>query len=268
VPVGSGQIFRDAQSSGASCPVCPELVVVPAGTFTMGSPTSEPEREGWIKGIESPQVRVTVPVPFAVARYAVTFDQWDTCVSEGGCGGHRPSDNGWGRGNRPVIHVSWIDAKAFIDWLSRKTGRTYRLLTDAEREYVARAGTTTPYWFGTRITTNDANYDGNYVYAGGGEKGPYRERTVAVDSFRPNAWGLFNVHGNVWEWNEDCWHDSYNGHSGRSEARLTGDCTRRGRRGGAWIGVPWAIRGAHRAYAEVTERKPEIGFRVARNLGN
>ncbi len=265
---GSSEFFRDALPGGATCAQCPQMVVVPSGTFSLGSPINEPEREGWKKGNESPQVRVSIAQPFAVARYAVTFDEWTACVSDGACGGYRPNDNGWGRGNRPVINVSWIDAKGYIDWLSKKTGRPYRLLTDAEREYATRAGTTTPFWFGTRITVNDANYDGNYVYAGGGEKGEYRERTVSVDSFRPNAWGLFNVHGNVWEWVEDCWQDNHQGHSGAAAARLNGDCTKRTRRGGAWIGVPWAIRAAHRADAEVTDRKNEIGFRVARNLGN
>ncbi|MFM9942434.1 MAG: SUMF1/EgtB/PvdO family nonheme iron enzyme [Hyphomicrobiaceae bacterium] len=268
VPAGSGQFFRDPLQGGATCPQCPQMVVVPAGSFSLGSAVSEPEREGWKKGVESPQVRISIPQPFAVARYAVTFDEWNACTSDGGCGGYQPPDDGWGRGNRPVIHVSWIDAKGYIAWLARKTGRPYRLLSDTEREYVTRAGTTTPFWFGTRITVNDANYDGNYVYAGGGEKGQYRERTVPVDSFRANPWGLFNVHGNVWEWVEDCWQLTHQNHPGTAAPRVTGDCTERTRRGGAWIGVPWAIRAAHRANGEVTLRKNEIGFRVARDLGN
>lgn len=268
VPAGSGEFFRDPQVGGATCPQCPQMVVVPSGSFTLGSQASEPEREGWKKGVESPPIRVTVPQPFAVGRYSVTFEEWAACVNDGGCSNYQPADSGWGRGNRPVINVSWIDAKGYVDWLSRKTGRPYRLLTDTEREYVTRAGTSTPFWFGSRITVNDANYDGNYIYAGGGERGVYRERTVPVDNFRPNPWGLYNVHGNVWEWVEDCWQETHQGHPGTTAPRLTGDCTQRGRRGGAWIGVPWAIRSAHRAYASVTERKNEIGFRVARNLGN
>lgn len=268
VPAGSGQTFRDSLVGGASCPQCPLLVVAPPGSYLIGSPTNEPEREGWQKDVESPQIRVTVSQPFAVGRYAVTFDEWTACVNDGACGGHRPSDNGWGRGNRPVINVSWIDAKGYVDWLTRKTGRPYRLLSDTEREYVARAGTTTPFWFGNSITINDANYDGNYIYEGGGELGAFRNQTVPVDSFRPNPWGLYNVHGNVWEWVEDCWQPSHRGHNGTTAPRLEGDCTKRGRRGGAWLGVPWAVRAAHRADGQVTDRMNEIGFRVARNIGN
>ena len=117
---------------------------------------------------------------------------------------------GWGRGKRPVINVNWDDAKAYVAWLSRKTGKTYRLLSEAEREYVTRAGTTTPFWWGSSISTSQANYDGNYTY-GSGSKGEYRQKTMPVDSFQPNPWGLYQVHGNVWEWTEDCWNDSYNG---------------------------------------------------------
>ena len=105
--------------------------------------------------------------PFAVGRFAITFEEWDACVADGGCNGHRPSDEGWGRGRRPVINVSWDDAKAYVAWLSRKTGKSYRLLTEAEREYVARAGTTTPFWWGSSISTGQANYDGKDAYAGG-----------------------------------------------------------------------------------------------------
>jgi hypothetical protein len=123
------------------CPDCPEMVVVPSGTFTMGSPSNELERAG-----EENQVQVSIASPFAVGRFAVTFAEWDACAAAGGCRRYMPNDEGWGRGKRPVIHVSWDDAKAFAAWLSQKTGKTYRLLSDSEREYVARAGTTTPFW--------------------------------------------------------------------------------------------------------------------------
>ena len=130
--------------------------------------------------------------------------------ADGGCNRYTPSDEGWGRGRRPVINVSWDDAKAYVGWLSRKTGKTYRLLSEAEREYVTRAGTTTPFWWGTSISTQQANYNGNYTY-GTGATGVSRRQTVLVDSFQPNPWGLYQVHGNVWEWTEDCWHDNYSG---------------------------------------------------------
>jgi len=121
----------------------------------------------------------------AVVRYAVTFDEWDACVADGGSNGYEPADGGWGRGKRPVINVNWHDANAYTAWLLRKTGKTYRLLSEAEREYVTRAGTTTPFWWGYSITPKQANYDGNNTYAGGGSKGEYRQRTVSVDSFEP-----------------------------------------------------------------------------------
>ena len=194
-----GGKFRD-------CGECPEMVVVPSGSFMMGSPGGE-ERRG---DDEGPRHRVRIDYRFGVGIYEVTFAQWDACVSAGGCGGYRPDDRGWGRGNRPVMRVSWDDAQLYVRWLSQITGKTYRLLSESEWEYVARAGTTTPFHFGSTISTDQANYDGNYTY-GGGRKGVYREKTISVGSFRANAWGLYDVHGNVWEWVGDCWNDSYTG---------------------------------------------------------
>ena len=135
------------------CANCPEMVVVPAGSFTMGSPTSEPERSAE----EGPQHMVTIARPFAVGRFEVTFDEWDACVADGGCNGYKPSDEGWGRGRRPVINVSWDDAKAYVAWLSKKTGKSYRLLSGAEYEYAMRAGTQTAYPWGNTVGTNNAN---------------------------------------------------------------------------------------------------------------
>jgi formylglycine-generating enzyme required for sulfatase activity len=129
------------KDSFKECAQCPEMVVVPAGSFTMGSPDSE---EGRIEE-EGPQHRVTFGRSFGVGKFAVTFEEWDACVADGGCNGYKPSDAGWGRGRRPAINVSWDDAKAYVGWLSRKTGKTYRLLSEAEREYATRAGTTTPF---------------------------------------------------------------------------------------------------------------------------
>jgi formylglycine-generating enzyme required for sulfatase activity len=159
----------------------------------MGSPSDEPER--WMD--HEDQVRVTIRKPFAVGRFAVTFDEWDQCVADGGCGGYTPSDRGWGRGRRPVISVSWDDAQKYLSWISDKTGKPYRLLSEAEREHVTRAGTTTPFWWGNTITPRQANYDTDRADA-------TSKKTVPVDSFAPNPWGLYNVHGNVSEWTEDC----------------------------------------------------------------
>jgi formylglycine-generating enzyme required for sulfatase activity len=246
------------------CPDCPEMVVVPAGSFTMGSPASEPQRYG--DGDEA-QVRVSVSAPFAVGRYAVTFDEWDACVADGGCNGYKPADEGWGRGKHPVIKVNWVDAKAYAAWVSGKTGKTYRLLSEAEREYVARAGTTTPFWWGSSITPGQANYDGSAdPYKGGGSKGEYRKRTVPVDSFEPNPWGLYQVHGNVWEWTEDCWNDSNTGNPGNGSVRTTGDCSRRVVCGGSWYSYPQFLRSAIRHWVTAHYRGYTLGFRLARTL--
>jgi formylglycine-generating enzyme required for sulfatase activity len=247
------------------CDKCPEMIAVPFSRFTrdetMGSPSDEPER-----GPDETQVQVTMARPFAVGRYAVTFDEWDACVAAGGCGGYKPSDSGWGRGRRPVINVSWDDAQKYVVWLNQKTGRTYRLLSEAEREYVTRAGTMTPFWWGWSITPKQANYDGDLRYEGGGIKGEFRQQTTPVDSFEPNPWGLYNVHGNVWEWTQDCWNDSNTGNAGDGKARTSGDCVRRVVRGGAWISTPGDLRAARRSGSAADNRSVIVGFRVARTL--
>ena len=162
------------------CDTCPEMVVVPAGSFMMGSPASEEDRSPH----EGPQHRVTFRPAFAVGKFAVTFDEWDACVADGGCNGYRPKDEGWGRGKRPVINVSWNDAKAYVAWLSRKTGKTYRLLSEAEREYVTRAGTTTPFWWGSSISTSQANYDGMPSTAAARRVSTGRRRCRSIPSSR------------------------------------------------------------------------------------
>jgi len=250
---GSGESFKD-------CPDCPEMVVVPAGSFRMGSLDSEPERESY----ESPQHRVAIAKPFAVGRFAVTFAEWDACVNAGGCA-YIPDDQGWGRGDRPLVNVNWDDAKTYVKWLSNKTGKEYRLLSEAEREYAARAGSTTPFWWGSSITPEQANYDGNYVY-NGDRKGEYRQKTLPVKSFRPSPWGLYQVHGNVYEWAEDCWHGNYEGARADGSAWTAGDCKYRVIRGGAWYFSPGGLRAAYRAWAVPTDRFRSYGFRLARTL--
>jgi formylglycine-generating enzyme required for sulfatase activity len=260
VTPGSGQSFIDRLADGQPCPQCPEMVVAPAGNFEMGSPTDEPGRQ---EG--ETQIPVEIARPFAVGKFAVTFDQWDACVADGGCNGYKPSDRRSGRGNRPVINVNWSDANAFAQWLSRKTGKTYRLLSEAEHEYVTRASTTTPFWWGRSITPKQANYNGNYTY-NGGTKGEYRAQTVPVDSFEANPWGLFNVHGNVWEWTADCWNDSNIGNPGNGSARTTGVCTRRVVRGGSCYIDPQNVRAASRGGSSTVIRVNDLGFRLARTL--
>ena len=253
-PLKSKDVFKE-------CEQCPEMVVVPAGSFMMGSPSDEKERDA----DEGPQHQVTFAKQFAVGRFSVTFAEWDACVSDGGCNGYRPSDEGWGRDRRPVINVSWDDAKVYVAWLSRKTGKTYRLLSEAEREYVTRARTQTPFWWGASITTRQANYDGNYAY-NGGPKGEYRQRTLPVDTFEPNPWGLRQVHGNLWEWVEDCYANSYVGAPSDGSAWVTGDCSRRVLRGGSWLVNPWDLRSARRNWYYSNFRFNFYGFRVARTL--
>jgi formylglycine-generating enzyme required for sulfatase activity len=252
---GTGQFFKD-------CPACPEVVLAPSGSFSMGSPESEPGRTN----DEGPQHRVTFAKPFAVGRFAVTFAEWDACVAGGGCGGYKPSDEGWGRADRPVINVNRDDAQAYVKWLSKKTGRHYRLLSEAEREYVTRAGKQSPFWWGASISPEQANYDGKYTY-NGGSKGEYRGRTLPVKSFDPNPWGLYQVHGNVWEWVEDCWVDNYNGAPSDGSAWTTGECGSRVLRGGSWNAYPQYLRAAyHGIYFSGSGprvRSNDRGFRVA-----
>ena len=244
------------------CEACPELVVVPSGSFTMGSPETE-----WGRfNNEGPQRRVTIAEPFAVGVYEVTFGEWDACVSEGGCNGYQPHGEGWGRGVHPVINVSWDDARAYVQWLSQRTGKRYRLLSESEWEYVARAGTMEPFHTGETISADQANYDSSYTY-GSGQKGRYRGRTVQVGTFSPNAFGLHEVHGNVWEWTQDCWNEDYTGAPTDSRARETGECEQRVVRGGSWGDVPWLLRSADRGNNEPGIRDPKIGFRIARTLG-
>ncbi len=243
------------------------MVVVPAGSFRMGLPASEPDWEDtWLKRTKGPLLQVVIARAFAVGKFAITFDEWDACVARGGCNGYRPGDEGWGRGNRPIIKVNWDDAKAYASWLSAKTGKTYRLLSEAEREYVTRAGTTTPFWWGSSIAPTQANYDGGATPYSGGLKGEYRRRTVPVDSFSANPWGLYNVHGNVWEWTEDCWNDSHAGNAGNGSARTTGDCSVRVLRGGAWSNNPSALRAGIRLWSFSIDRSVHFGFRLARTI--
>ena len=243
-----GEVFRD-------CTDCPEMVVVPEGSFTMGSPPDEPER--WDD--EGPRHRVTIPRPFAVGRFEVTFAQWDACLRAGGCS-HPPGDEGWGRANRPAINVSWNDAREYVDWLSARTGRQYRLLTEAEWEYVARAWTQTRYYWGDEPEQGRANC-GQCGGRWGGAK------TAPPASFPPNGFGLFDMLGNVWEWVEDCGHPNYSGAPSDASAWLQpGDCRLRMLRGGSWEDTASRTRSAIRYWEFADTRRNVIGFRVAGTL--
>jgi formylglycine-generating enzyme required for sulfatase activity len=243
------------------CDDCPEMVVIPAGSFTMGSPQSEPVRSE----NEGPQHVVRFEQTFSAGKFAVTFADWDACLADGGCNAYRPDDHGWGRGRRPVINVSWDDANAYAAWLSRKTGKNYRLLSEAEREYVTRAGATTPFWWGATISPQLANYNGNYAY-GDGPTGENRGRTLPVDSFQSNPWGLYQLQGNVNEWTQDCWHDDYIAAPSDGSAWTSGNCEFRVSRGGSWYSFPALVRAARRNRDYTDLRSILVGFRVARTL--
>jgi formylglycine-generating enzyme required for sulfatase activity len=261
----SSEVFWDIEGG-------PEMVVVPAGKFIMGSPDDEPDRFE----SEGPQHEVTFAQPFAVGRHAVTRGEFAAFVNATS----RKTDDRWRNpgfkqdDSHPVVCVSWDDAEAYASWLAEVTGRPYRLLTEAEWEYVARAGTTTPFWWDSSITPAQANYDGNYVYEGGGSKGEYRRGTVPVGSFDPNPWGLYNVHGNVWEWCEDTWHDNYKGAPSdgsawlpkRTGRRRSNQSSSRVVRGGAWDDDPRFLRAAYRYRYHTELRDDYCGFRLGRTL--
>ena len=245
-----GQTFRDSLRNGGQGP---EMVVVPAGSFMMGCVSGR----DWVSC--QPAHRVTMEQPFAVGQYEVTFAEWDACVAGGGCQGYRPGDEGWGRGRQAVIHVSWDDAQAYVTWLSDQTGKTYRLLSEAEWEYVARAGTTTQYWWGDEIGRNRANCDGC------GSQWDDKQ-TAPVGSFAENGWGVRDVHGNVWEWVQDCGNGSYAGAPNDGRAWESGDCGRRVLRGGSWFDNPRVLRSANRGRSAADSRFYHFGFRIAQSL--
>jgi len=253
LPIGA--VFQDS-------PFAPEMVVVPAGTFMMGTTPEymaglaerhRNEYREWVKK-EGPQHAVSIAQPFAVGRFAVTFDEWDMFVANSESM-HNHDDECWGRGRRPVINVSWGNASAYAQWLTGTTGKPYRLLSEAEWEYCCRAGTTTAYSTGDQITHKQAAFDRS-------------EGTVEVGSYPANAWGLYEMHGNVWEWCRDKWHDSYDGvvpsDGSAWESGAKGDI--RIVRGGSWNSNPQYLRSAFRYSIVSGFRKSDHGFRVARTL--
>jgi formylglycine-generating enzyme required for sulfatase activity len=232
---------------------CPEMIVVQAGAFAMGSPVTEPDRGAG----KDPQHKVMIAMPFAVSKFDVTFADWDACVWLGGC--PPVGDSRFGRGAKPVINVSWEDAQHYVEWLSKFTGQPYRLLTEAEWEYAARAGTTTAYYWGEEIGEGNANCDGC------GSEWDNRE-TPPVGSFKPNPFGLYDMAGNVWQWVEDCYHDNYDDAPADGSAWTSGDCSLRVVRGGSWDNGPQNLRAAVRIRSTDDDRDDVVGFRLARTL--
>ena len=231
------------------CAVCPEMVRVPAGSFTMGSPSSETGRSR----DEVPQHRVTISKDFAVGKFEVTYAEWDACAADGGCNGYKPPDQGWGRGTHPVVNVSWNNAQAYIAWLRRKTAKPYRLLSESEWEYVARAATVSAFYWGARASPASAKYNAS-------------NGTATVGSYAPNSFGLYDMSGNVSEWASDCLNNSYEGAPADGSAWTTGNCDLHALRGGAWNSGPNNLRSANRDWDAAGFRVNRNGFRVARGL--
>ena len=241
-----GETFSDALSSGGEGP---EMVVIPAGRFRMGCTSGQDCYDE-----EFPVHEVTIPQAFAVSKYAVTFEDYDRFTYP-----NRVDDEGWGRGRRPVINVSWDDAQDYVAWLSRQTGQTYRLLSEAEWEYVARAGSSTAYSWGDDIGSNRANCDGCSSQWD-------NSQTAPVGSFSANAFGVHDMHGNVWEWVEDCWNDNYAGAPSDGSAWRAANCSVGVWRGGGWLTFPGGLRSANRVWSSTGTRAHYNGFRVARTL--
>ncbi len=269
VPGPGSRVFRD-------CPHCPEMAVIPAGRFVMGSPT-------WNAGPfdgDGPPRFVTIAYDFAIGVYEVTFDEWQACTDGGGCGGRVPPDHGWGRGRRPVTEVSWDDAHVYARWLSAETGETYRLPTEAEWEYAARAGTRTPRYWGDSEAEQCRHANGWDREYGGTPRGrQLREQfglttascsdgqgegTAPVGSYEPNAFGLYDVIGNLAEWTEDCWNANYADAPDDGGAWSPSGCERRVLRGGTWGYTTEMLRVDYRLPFQPGRRDNGLGFRVAR----
>ena len=272
-PVQSVEAFRDRLRIGGEGPA---MVVVPPGRFRMGSPSAETGRYD----NEGPVHTVTISRPIAMGQYPVTFADYDRYVSAMGAERstdedsgfvktffekkpERPADEGWGRGRMPVINVHWYGAKAYASWLSEQTGKRYRLPSESEWEYAARAGTETAYSWGDEINCSQARYGRRY----GGECSNSGDGPVPVGSFEPNPFGLYDLHGNVWEWVEDGWHDNYEGAPSDGSAWTGGDDgSLRVMRGGAWFSYPRYVRSAVRFGDPPSRRSIAYGFRLAQDL--
>lgn len=246
-----GSLFSDALNLGGEGP---QMVVIPAGQFQMGCVLND----GNCEKDQMPPHQVMIAENFAMSVHEITFADWDTCLAKGGCNNYRPEDR-WGRYNQPVNYVSWEDAKAYVAWLSESSGEEYRLPSEAEWEYAARAGASEHYSWGSTPSNGQANCRGC------GSRFD-DDATAPVGSFPANAFGLHDVHGNVWEWVEDCWNESYIHAPADGSAWMKGQCSKRILRGGAWSSNQLTLRSAYRANDAADGRGSGRGFRVARTL--
>jgi formylglycine-generating enzyme required for sulfatase activity len=269
----AGETFKD-------CAVCPEMLVIPAGEFTMGSPSSE---EGRFEN-EGPQHRVTIGKELAVGKYEITVGEFSQFVADTGyvaktsC--HYWNGSKWGSGthyswedpgfqqtsSEPAVCITWSDAKAYVDWLADKTGKGYRLMSEAEWEYAARAGATSPRPWGTDLSHNDANFGEEQCCqpsVQGRDQGKY---TAPAGSFTPNRFGLYDMIGNVWEWVDDCWNENYVDAPTDGSSWQSGDCEKRIIRGASWYSDPRRVRSAMRYAFRQPVNRTKVGFRVCRDL--
>ena len=251
-----GRSPKPMQSFRECAKDCPEMVIVPAGAFAMGSPPSEIGRNP----DESPRHQVTISKPFAVGEFTVTFDEWNACVRFDGC--PQVSDAKWGYGKQPVINVTWDQAEHYAAWLSKMTGKAYHLLSESEWEYAARAGTTTAYYWGDKIGSDNAD-----CKTCGSPFDNIKPAPVDWSKFKPNKFDLFDMAGNVWQWVEDCYHANYGGAPTDGSAWITQSCAFRILRGGSWDNDPSYLRSAERLRRDIGSGGISVGFRVARTLG-
>lgn len=274
-------VARDFKPGAAfqDCPNCPLMVVLPPGEYTMGSPASEQERTN----SEEPQHRVKIGYSFAVGRFDVTREEFGQFVAKThydakGTGCHVYSSGTWEKntsanwenpgfnqtGRDPAVCIGWADAKAYVAWLSQKSGKAYRLLSEAEWEYAARGGSAAIRPWGNALSHDDANY-----WADGKPLAQWRDQweyTSPVGSFPANRFGLYDMLGNAWQWVEDCWNDKYAGAPADGSPWQSGDCGNRVRRGGSWHDHPEHIRAAIRFWGGTSDHYSNYGFRVARTL--
>jgi len=239
----SPSLFQD-------CATCPKMIVLPAGSFIMG------DNQG--AKYERPAHKVTIEKSFALGQYEITFTQWEACAQEQACKA-APDDHGWGKGSNPIINLTYGDINDYVIWLSKKTKQKYRLPSEAEWEYAARAGTTSAYWWGDEVGENNANCRRCASKWSGKGSAP-------VGSFKANPWGFYDMNGNAWEWIADCWTPNYTNAPNTSTARTDGNCKEPVTRGGSWYYFPKLSRSAYRYKNPVNVFSYNISFRVAREM--
>lgn len=262
-----GNVFQD-------CSECPEMVVIPKGVFQMGSTKNPAMKNQEVAQSEQPVHSVVFEYTFAIGKYPITFTEWDACVEDGGCDGYRPdhkgwrgqNEPGWSRGQHPVFRVNYFDTQSYLKWINSKTGGGYRLLSEAEWEYAARAGTTTEYNTGDTLTQADAKFhDGETHFPT--RKGNWKVKTVPVGLYAPNAFGVYDIHGGIAERLIDCWHPSYVGAPTDGSAWIAdGDCSKRLTRGGGWNQRLKSERIAQRFGYPNGGRSVSYGFRIAKSI--